>query len=256
MKTLVIDIETSPNLAYVWGLWKQNIPLVRLQEAGQVLCWSAKWVGSDDVMFDSIYHNGKEEMLHNVWLLLNECDAVIHYNGTLFDIPTLNSEFVLAGFPPPAPFKQIDLYHTVKRRFRFPSSKLEYVADKLGCGEKEKKDVDFQLWRDCIQGNVKAWRTMEKYNKKDVLLTEAVYHKLLPWITNHPNVALYADDEDNLSSNPLCPKCGEDALVKSGTRKTAVSVYQRYVCKKCGSWSRGRHNLVDREKIVHGNVCD
>ncbi|NIV35232.1 MAG: hypothetical protein GWN58_38990, partial [Anaerolineae bacterium] len=52
-----------------------------------------------------------EGMLEGAWELLDEADAVVHYNGKKFDIPTLNREFVKYGFTPPSPYKQIDLYH-------------------------------------------------------------------------------------------------------------------------------------------------
>ncbi len=55
MKILLLDIETSPNLAYVWGLFKQNVAINQIKESGSVLCWAAKWYGSRDVMFDSAH---------------------------------------------------------------------------------------------------------------------------------------------------------------------------------------------------------
>jgi len=51
VKTLVIDIETAPNVGHVWGLWQQNIGLPQLLESGYVMCFAAKWVGQDRVMF-------------------------------------------------------------------------------------------------------------------------------------------------------------------------------------------------------------
>ena len=44
-------------------------------------------------------------MIKGIHKLLDECDAVIHYNGSKFDIPTLNKEFLLHGLHPPAPYK-------------------------------------------------------------------------------------------------------------------------------------------------------
>jgi len=113
MKILLIDIETAPNVAHVWGLWQQNVGLPQIIDAGYVLCWSAKWLDNDEVMFSSTFHDGREQMLSKIHELLDEADAVIHYNGTKFDIPTLHKEFLLDGFAPPSPIKEIDLLKTV-----------------------------------------------------------------------------------------------------------------------------------------------
>ena len=68
--------------------------------------------------------------------LLSEADVVVHYNGDKFDLPHLNREFVESGLGPPAPYASIDLLKTVKRKFRFPSNKLDYVVQKLRLGAK------------------------------------------------------------------------------------------------------------------------
>jgi hypothetical protein len=62
-KILTLDIETSPSMAYVWKLWKENIPLARLVDTGEVMCFSAKWYGVDEPMFYSKFHNGEQEMV-------------------------------------------------------------------------------------------------------------------------------------------------------------------------------------------------
>ena len=101
MKILLLDIETAPSLAYIWGLFKENIPLQRLVNSGYVLCWSAKWLGEEEIYFDSLYNSTPRRMLKKIHKLLEETDVVIHYNGQSFDIPTLNKEFLLYGMPPP-----------------------------------------------------------------------------------------------------------------------------------------------------------
>lgn len=243
-KILLLDIESSPNTAYVWGLWKENIPLQRLIESSQVLCWSAKWLGSKEVLFDSIHNSRHKTMIKNIHKLMDEADAIVHYNGAKFDIPTLNKEFLLLGLPPPAPYKQIDLLQTMRSRFRFPSNKLDYVAERLGVGNKH--ETNFQLWIDCMNKDSTAWKTMEAYNKQDVLLLEKVYHKVLPWIKNHLNMSLFA--EDGLA----CPTCGGRHYQRRGYNMTAAGKYQRYQCRDCGNWFRGNTNLkVNKSKMVN-----
>lgn len=242
MKTLLLDIETAPHRVYAWGLWDQNIALNQIEEPGYTICWAAKWYGEKSIDFASIHKDGRVAMLEIIWTLLDDADCVVHYNGTRFDIPTLNQEFVKEGLPPPAPYKQVDLLLTARRRFRLPSNKLSYVSEYLGYGDKVKhKGMD--LWRECMQGDDKAWKTMEEYNKRDVELLEKVYGRLLPWVNNHPNVALYDGDVEH-----SCPRCGSHNVQRRGLAHTATLTYQRYHCNDCGSWSRERVNNMPKEK--------
>jgi len=241
MKILLLDIETAPHKVYCWGLWDQNIGLNQIVEPGYTLCWAAKWLGkSNPMMFRK--HTDKK-MLSEMHKLLEEADAVVHYNGTRFDMPTLNGEFIINGLSRPSPYKQIDLLKTARRQFRLASNKLDYVATHLGLRNKE-AHKGMALWTECMAGDAKAWKQMEKYNKRDVTLLEEVYHKLLPWIDGHPNVSLYNDAIPKRE----CTKCGSAKLQRRGFYHTATVIYQRLRCMKCGSWMRNKTSLVHKEE--------
>jgi hypothetical protein len=244
MKLLLLDIETAPNVVHVWGLWKQNVGINQILDAGYVMCWSAKWLGEEEVYFDSVHRSGPKRMLRGIHKLLEEADAVIHYNGTKFDIPTLNKEFLVHGMLPPATYKQIDLLKTARTQFKFPSNKLDYVAKALGVRQKV-KHAGHELWIRCLAGEAKAWEEMEEYNRGDVAVLEDVYFKLLPWIRNHPNVGLYNDVAD------VCPHCGGVHLQRRGFAYTGAGKYQRYQCNGCGTWSRSKHTVAVKGLMAH-----
>ena len=251
MKILLIDIETSPNIAHVWGMFKQNIGLNQLMETGEVICYAAKWLHDDEVFFSSIHHHSKEEMLLGAHALLEEADAVVHYNGERFDIPYLNTEFALAGLMPPASFKQIDLLKTVKSNFRFASNKLAHVSEEFGLEGKVSHE-GHTLWVKCMAGVESAWEDMREYNIQDVVLLEELYFILLPWLRVSVNAGLYGNEEAM-----QCPNCGSEKLHKRGFSYTAVSKFQRYQCQGCGAWSRGSKNLTtkeERQNIVRREV--
>ena len=241
IKILLLDIETSPLTAYVWGLWDQNIGLNQIIDSSSTLCWAARWLGEKEVMFDSVHKSGHTKMIERIHALVDEADAVVHYNGRKFDMPVLHKEFLLLGMAPPAPYKDIDLLKVVRQKFRFPSNKLDYVSQALGIGNKV-KHMGMGLWKDCMAGDGKAWKLMEKYNKQDVVLLEKLYNKLLGWIPNHPNHGLYVD-----SDTPVCRNCGTDKLQLRGFSFTTTGKYQRYQCKCCGSWGRGKKMLGSAE---------
>ena len=199
MKILLLDIESSPNVAHVWGIWQQNVGINQLMESSYVLCWAAKWLGEEEIMFDSVHVSKPKKMLKRIHDLISEADAVIHYNGTKFDMPTLNKEFLLHEMNPPAPYKQIDLLKQVRSQFRFPSNKLDYVAQRLGLGSKTAHE-GHELWVKCMNKDKDAWFRMEEYNKQDVILLEKLYHRLLPWIKNHPN-------HNHHAIGQVCPSC-------------------------------------------------
>lgn len=248
LKILCIDIETTPNLAHVWGLWDQNVGLNQLIEATEMMCFAAKWVGEKNTFFYSTHKNGKEVMVQKAHELLTEADVVMHYNGKRFDVPHLNREFLKVGLLPAAPFKQIDLMNVVKKQFKFPSYKLDYVSKYLGLAGKTKHS-GHDLWKACMAGDGAAWARMKRYNKQDVRLLEDMYAFLRPWITQHPNFSLH--DETNPDADS-CPTCGSVELKPQGFAYTSIGKYQRYQCAECGKWSRSskRAGFVSIREVV------
>jgi DNA polymerase elongation subunit (family B) len=235
MKILLLDIETAPDKAFIWKIFKENIPLARLLESSYVMCFSAKWHGERDITFDAVWKSGKQDMLKNIHTMMDEADAIVHYNGNNFDIPTLNREFLLHDFAPPSPARQIDLLMIVRRHFRFISNKMDYVCKRLGLGQK--KETTFDLWVGCMDGNKKDEKTMEEYNIHDTVLLERLYDKLRPWIRTHPNHGLFSDD------GLVCPNCGGKHYHKRGFMYTHAGKYQRYQCRTCGNWFRERKSI-------------
>lgn len=241
MKILVFDIETTPNIAHVWRLFgEQHIGLEQLQAPTEVLCWAAKWLGEDEIMFAASWQRGgRAGMVRKMHKLLDEADAVVHFNGKHFDVPHMNREFALLGMWPPSPFKQIDLMLAVRKNFNFASNKLAHVAPQLGC-EGKAETGGHELWVGVMAGNREAKRTMEEYNRQDVCVTEQVYGKLLPWLTGHPNRRLY-------DGGSGCPRCGGAHLQRRGFAFTQAGKFVKYQCMDCGTYHR-------ETKRVHGDT--
>ena len=76
-----------------------------------------------------------------------------------------------------------------------------------------------------------AWEELKEYNIQDIITLEALYLRLRPYMTGHPNVDL------SDGSEILCPRCSSNTIQKRGTYSSSAGVvYQRFVCKSCGSW--------------------
>ncbi len=234
MRTLLLDIETAPAKAYIWDLKTRYVPRGQVVEDGYVLCFAAGWRGDDHLYFSSRWDHGEEAMVRNAWEMLNDADIAIHYNGNNFDIPRLNSEFLKYRLGPPAPCQHIDLFTTVKR-FRVLSKSMDHMLQLLELDQKL-EHKGFGLWTGCMGGDREDQQTMEDYNLQDVVALENLYEELLPWINNHPNVALFMED----SGSPRCRNCGSTSGQWRGYERTGVLSYRRWQCTDCGAWSRAR----------------
>ena len=238
-KILTLDIETSPGEAYVWALYGNDyIPLERLITPSRVMMIGYKWYGKPKVhIYDERRHGA--EMFVQINSALQEADAVITYNGDKFDLPRLHGHMVEYNLPPLPPVTSIDLIKPVKK-LGLQSNKLEYVAKYFGIGAKVKHH-GFELWAECMEGKPSAWKKMREYNKGDVLLTEALYSKMRPYIKTHPYLRNPREQWD-------CPNCGtENARHQHrGTYRTRASITERIQCLECGAWSKGKMRRVTR----------
>lgn len=253
LKVLLLDIETAPMLGYVWGLWENNVSLNQVKADWHVLSWSAKWLGDspDKVMYmdqrSEKHIEDDSKILKGIWKLMNEADVIIGQNSKRFDIKKLNARFILNGITKPSSFRQIDTMELAKKHFAFTSNKLEYMTDKL-CTKykklKHSKFSGFELWRQCMAGNLAAWKEMEKYNKYDVLSLEELYNKLAPWNDNSINVNINHDE-----THHSCPSCNGTEFTKNGFKYTNTGKFQRYSCVSCGHESRDKTNLLTKEKL-------
>jgi hypothetical protein len=241
MKILLVDIETAPNLVWTWGLFNQNIAINQIKESSYILSWGAKWLGGSKVEYSDL-RDGKKKMLKGIYDLLEDADVVIHYNGVSFDVPILNQEFAKQKWTPPAPYQQLDLLTTVRKKFRMTSNKLDFVSQYLGIGEKI-DDGGFETWIGCMNNDPASWALMKKYNKHDVELLDGLYRYLKPWISNHPNHAQFTEVEEQ-----MCPYCGSTHIQKRGLHYAKALTYQRFRCMDCGAWSRNRLTEMPKEK--------
>jgi uncharacterized protein YprB with RNaseH-like and TPR domain len=180
MKILLLDIETTPMQVYAWGLWDQNISIDQIIKSTEMLCFGARWLDGKKVIFKSVHHDGKREMLKELHKLMDEADLLVGWNSAAFDHKHINREFLENKMAPPSPTKDLDLMSITKANFLFPSNKLDYVAQKLDVGAKVKHS-GFNLWIRCMAGDKKAWKEMKEYQIQDVNLLVDLYHELLPW---------------------------------------------------------------------------
>ncbi len=246
-KILIFDIETTPLEAYVFQtqVWKARISDDNIISQWFMLTWSAKWLFSNETMSDRL--TGEEvkdendgRIVQSLWTLFDEADVLIAHNGDGFDVPNMNTRFLVNGIKPPSPSQRIDTLKVARKEFGFTHNALDALANTVGLSGKVK--TNFQLWKRCKNGEEAALREMEVYNIQDVDLLEEVYLELRPWIKNHPSAALFIESESK-----VCPACGHDHLTQKGHYMTQVSKFETYQCNKCGGFSRARKSIVPKE---------
>lgn len=251
VKTLILDIETAPIIAYVWGLYDQNIGLNQIKKDWHLLAWAAKWLGEEKVFYKDNRAakdvSDDKELLKDLIELMNEADVIVTQNGEKFDFKKIRARAVLNGLPPIKPIKSTDIYKEGKKVFSFTSHKLAYITDKLNTKYKKldhKKYPGFDLWSAVLEGDKQAWKEMEIYTKHDVLSTEEAYLTIQGWIKT-ANLAV-ADEDSSFK----CPYCGGTNLGTRGYALTDSGKFRQYHCKNkgCGKWPRGTQNLLTKDQ--------
>ena len=233
-KILVLDIETFPNIGYVWGKYDQNV--IRYTQQSCIATFVAKWLGDKKIITKALpdypgYTKGSYDdkaIVADLWTLFDEADVIIAHNGDQFDIKVVVGRFIIHGLQPPAPFKTIDTKKVVKEVARYNSNSLDDLCGLIFGSHKIK--TDFDLWEGCINGDMKCWNKMVEYNKKDVLLLEKLYLRLMPFAKTHPNLTFW--------TRGTCPKCGGHDVNYRGVQRCITRQYQRFQCNECGSWGR------------------
>jgi len=241
-RILLFDLETAPNLAYVWGHYDQNV-IEHVQES-YILSVAYKWLGEDKVYVKALpdykgYKPEKEcdrELCKDLWKLFDEASIVIAHNGDAFDIKKANTRFVYNGLPPYSDFRSIDTLKIAKKVFKFNSNKLDDLGNFLGIGRKAQTG-GFATWRGCLSGDSKAWKTMCLYNQQDVALLERVYLSLRPWAKGHPDVS-------TMRGLKGCPVCGHPKAHKRGYAYTNLMRAQRYQCLDCKAYYQGPRSKI------------
>lgn len=244
----ILDIETKPMKAWVWGRRDVQIGLNQIDEEWSIIAFAAKKLGAPasatkymDLRKQKDKCNDKR-LIATLWEILDETDVLITQNGEKFDARKFNARCIMWGLPPPSPYRHIDTYKIAHRIADFTSNSLEYLTAKLCTKYKKlshKKFPGMSLWTECLKDNLEAWNEMRTYNVHDVLSTEELYIKLRPWAPKPMAKAFSFLDTSTLN----CETCGQsDTIEKNGVRVGK----QRYRCLNCGASTTGKENVNGR----------
>lgn len=223
-------------------MWDARI--IKVEEEPYIMSMAWRWDDNPIVETDTMQFDPDDSgLVSTLRSLMDSADIVVAHNAKKFDNRVANARFLHWGMAPPSPYKTVDTLLVARRYFKMPTYNLNDLCSRLGLGEKP-KTTHADLWHRCLGGDPEAWDKMVEYNKNDVELLFSLYEKLLPYISDHPNVNLYSESDG-------CPKCGSKRMHYRGYAYTGVSTFRRLQCQECGGWARERVSEPRRVKHVN-----
>jgi DNA polymerase elongation subunit (family B) len=235
LSILVFDIETSP--VELLKFQKDRNPFISSDGISKdsymiSACW--KSLGDKHMSYAaSVKPWDDYSTVKKLRDALSRADVIIGHNSDKFDIKYLNARLIFHNLPPLPQVASVDTLKEIKKVASFTSHKLDYLSHIL-CGER-KNHVSFELWKQVVSGDRLALNKMVAYNKKDVLLTEKLYKRLLPYMKSHPHVGAMLGKDRRLS----CNKCGSTDIKRNGIRITAAGMKKQEIqCMSCFGYSR------------------
>jgi len=232
-KILFYDIETSPNIAYTWGKWKQDVPAF-LKER-ELLSIAYAWNDGPIRVATRQGCKSDKKLARFSGELLSRADVTIAHYGDKFDRKIIKTRMLKHKMKPLKHNCSVDTKSASSSYFGFNGNSLQDVCNYLGIGRKM-PNPGISLWIECMANVSKSWSLMREYNKHDVFLLRELYKNLAPWIENHPNLAKLVNPA---SPKNVCIRCRSTNTIKNGLRATAGGVSQRMACLDCG-----KHYLV------------
>jgi len=230
MKTLFIDIETSPNIGFFWRSgYKLNIQPENIIKERAIICICYKWMGEREV--HSLTWDNKQcdkSMLKKISKIILDADEIVGHNGDRFDIKWINGRLLKHGLDPLGQLTTTDTLKISRKMFNLNSHKLDYLGKYLKLGEKLDTG-GFNTWKKvCLDKCENSLKKMVKYCKQDVKLLEKVYKKILTY-GNSINKGRILHGKE-LS----CHSCGSLDVISHGYayRKNGLKK-KRVQCKDC-----------------------
>ena len=238
LKILTVDLETGLNIVADFSCgYNKVITHKQIIKERAIICAAWKWLGKSKVYSKhwGLTKQDDTQLLVELQKAMSKADFVITQNGDKFDLRWLQARALMLGLKPFPKVTSLDTLKMNRKAFNLNSYKLDYVASILGLGHKS--PMEFQDWVDIVvHKSAKALDKMIKYNKKDVLLTEKVFLKVLPYTNLAAPLFAYKAKE-----SVVCETCGEnDTLIKNGYRYTKTGRKQIYFCEPCNRHTTSR----------------
>ena len=223
---LVLDIETSPAIYWLWrGGYGINVPVGNLIKEPAVICVSYQWEGEKKIHHLTWDKNQcDKELLKELIPIMQSAGTIVGHNSDAFDIKWLRTRCLFHRLPMPPDFITIDTWKQAKKYFRFQGNSLKHIARFLGLkGKIEPRDG---LWQDVVfKKDPKALKEMLVYCDRDVDQTMQVFQLFAPYTHSVGHLG---------TSMTSCAHCGSDNTQWEKDRiSTAGTMKTQFRCHDC-----------------------
>lgn len=206
--------------------WKRELKIF----PGYLLCFACKELGSPKVTVLSRRTYPGKSVLDDKALTkaigdkLRDVDLHIVQYGSKVDFRFIQTKLLYYGLKPlPEPPVLVDTCVLARQKLALVSNSMRTQAEFFRLPE-EKRKISAAQWYKAFALDKPSLKEVEKRCASDVRITEKLYLKLQPLITNHPMI--YTEG---------CSVCGGFRFKSEGIRATAKRQYRRIYCKDCGT---------------------
>jgi hypothetical protein len=240
LKRMYLDLETCPNLAYVWSAgFKITVTHESIYEERRIITAAYNFEGEKKIkVLDWGKDRDDEKLVKELVPAMNEADEIVAHYGDFFDLPWVRTRSLFHGVICPN-WKSVDTKAWSSRYFYLNSNKLDYLARFLGIGTKIRTDYD--LWKDATHGSDKvakiALDKMRRYDAHDVELLNPVHERLSLYCPNHTHVGVVEGRE-----RWSCVRCASEHVGESHklVSKAGIVSHQMH-CLDCGKYYNIAH---------------
>lgn len=246
-RVLIYDIETPRLRTHVWWSGKQYVNGNDIIDEPNIISIAWKWFGENKVYTDTwdIKTHSDEKMVKSFLKEYNKADMVIGVNNDNYDNRWINARAMKYGFYVNMFVKSLDLQKQAKRIARLPSYALKYLCKHFGVTMKLSHE-GIHMWNMVQYGTPSEQKEylgkMVHYNVGDIISTEEVYLKMIPYISHKAHLGVSLGN-----GKYSCPTCGEtDNIEYLRDTVTSAGTIQRLMkCRADGS----QYKISNREYL-------
>ena len=251
VRITTLDIETHPGKVLMYGTTYEPV-IVKQLEFESILSISykendnpTKYIGLNTIKGYKRGDKNDKNLLIEISKVLRHADVLVGQNIDDFDIKKIKERLMFHRLPALPEITVIDIKKLHKQVSKLPNNKLDTISQFHGHGGKLSHE-GVGLFIRCGEGDEKAWKLNEKYNKRDVDLTYKDFLDVLPYV-KLPRIYNRMNGITINCSNPNC-------LSKNVTRDKIIKVIGgwriQYVCSDCGKYTTDTNTLYKEKPIL------
>lgn len=245
LKLMTLDSETSHAIARTFYIGRDvSLQHRQVKVPNKVITIQYKWAHEPKAKFlewtkvsnrfdDARNFDDSKMITEFLTNILPQADIVLTQNGDAFDLKVLNERAKELHLPIMVQKPSMDILKLSRKSFKSLSHKLDYRSSQQGLGGKITMVDDD--WVDVEEKGVPVSRKMAPYGLKDVMDTESLMWKELPYYKDLP-VAI-------------------EKVIQSFIPKTFPTSEKRLKCLHCEEMKESKFEVTKKGSHIFCNRC-